>query len=459
MRRGEIKGKVDAYSNHPKFRNLFMRLGTHTYPLIELQLLTTKIFSGTTPTAKGDAYTDELTGVPFIRSGEITDDGTVEQGQALFIKEEIHEGLMRRSQLQENDLLIAIVGATIGSIGLYNRPSSANINQAIAGVRLDSRRVIPEYLLWYMMTSIGQTMLDFLKRPVARANINLEEVGKIQVLVPPLSVQQHLLNEIEVARAQREQKLKQADELLAGLDAYLLEQLGIGETQAASRRAFGVRLKQLRGKRIDSLAYSLEGSKQDKATLETKSLQDVAHINANKAAKPKESSEGVPYVGLPECSLTQVREVTIRPYSEVKGRQVIRQGDILFARIEPSVFNRKYVLVDDLKGFDYAYTSTEFYVVRAREGIVEQDFLYEMFFCSFVFEQVKGKTTGSSGRRRISPGLFAELQIPMPNIELQRSIIHETRQRRSEARALQASATQEWDAAKARFEQQLLGDT
>ena len=69
------------------------------------------------------------------------------------------------------------------------------------------------------------------------------------------------------------------------------------------------------------------------------------------------------------------------------------------------------VYADDLIGHDQAYSSTDIYVVQGKEGVVAQGYLYAMFFCSFVFTQVKGKTTGSSVLRRIDPGMFASLHI------------------------------------------------
>jgi len=81
-----------------------------------------------------------------------------------------------------------------------------------------------------------------------------------------------------------------------------------------------------------------------------------------------------------------------------------------------------------------------------------------MFFCSFVFAQVKGKTTGSSGRRRIDSQMFAGLQIPVPNREIQQEIATEMRRRREESRRLKAEAEAGWESAKEEFERVLLGE-
>jgi len=197
---GDTKKRLDAYSNHPRFRNLKDVL-LNKLSAVELSTLAIEIFSGITPTAGGDAYIEDASGIPFVRSGEITPDGKVAENIELLLKPEIHDGMMKRSQLKQGDLLIAIVGATIGSVGVYDRNTPANINQAIAGVRLNDK-VLPEFICWYLKSSAGQAVLEFLKRPVARANINLEEVGQILVPVPEIGIQKKIITEVEKRRVQ-----------------------------------------------------------------------------------------------------------------------------------------------------------------------------------------------------------------------------------------------------------------
>ncbi len=134
----------------------------------------------------GVAYTSREEGIPFVRSGELNNEIVDGTSAEVFIRPDIHNGLMKRSQLQKEDLLIAIVGATIGAVSIYTSDKPANINQAVAAVRLDKQRVLPDFVRAFISTATGQKVLDYLKRPVARANINLEEVGDITIPLPPL---------------------------------------------------------------------------------------------------------------------------------------------------------------------------------------------------------------------------------------------------------------------------------
>lgn len=119
--------RVDPYSNQPRFRKLFTHIRASKYRVATFKELATRIFSGVTPLAKGNAYASPPDGVRFVRSGEITADGEVTPTSAVHLSAIIHNGMMKRSQLETGDLLIAIVGATIGATGVFNRDEPANI--------------------------------------------------------------------------------------------------------------------------------------------------------------------------------------------------------------------------------------------------------------------------------------------------------------------------------------------
>ncbi len=151
-------------------------------------------------------------------------------------------------------------------------------------------------------------------------------------------------------------------------------------------------------------------------------LSTVSTVNPTRRAPSLALDRLVPYVGLPETDDQEIKEIHLRPYKEVKGRNIIKKGDILFARIEPSIFNKKYIFVEDLRNYDYAFTSTEFYIVENKDN-VNRKFLFYMFFTDLVYNQVIGKTTGSTGRRRLDKGVFEKLLIPLPPLETQNKIV------------------------------------
>lgn len=198
----DLSNRLDPYYSLKYFQESFEAVHFGKYPVVSLKSLTTLITSGITPKSGGDAYVDNrLNGIPFIRSGNINIDGELDFNDLLYIKSDIHNTIMKSSQVRKNDLMIAIVGATIGQVGIYVFDNEANINQAIALVRLKDG-ISVEYVKELIKSSIGQLSLNRLKRPVARANINLEEIATIQVVLPPFEVQQKIATQIQSIRQQ-----------------------------------------------------------------------------------------------------------------------------------------------------------------------------------------------------------------------------------------------------------------
>lgn len=208
----EISGtRFDPHFHQEKFKLLDKSFQKGLFPISTLKKQSILITSGATPLSKGDAYTDDKSqGIPFIRSGEISN---IDFDDCIYIKPEIHNSMLKSSQLKKGDLLIAIVGATIGEVGIYNHDREGNINQAIALVRLNEN-VNSLYAKEFFKSSIGRFILDRAKRPVARANINLDEIGTLPIAVPPLDKQEEIAKHITAIRQQAQQLKDKTKELL-----------------------------------------------------------------------------------------------------------------------------------------------------------------------------------------------------------------------------------------------------
>jgi type I restriction enzyme S subunit len=194
-----VGGRFDGYFYQNEFLDFFNGLEQSNFPVKSLKQISKKITSGITPKSGGNSYTNGIDGIPFIRSGNIDINGDIDFEELLYLKKEIHNGIMKSSKVEYNDLMIAIVGATIGQVGIYLDHREANINQAIALVRLN-QSVNNNFIKEQIKSSIGQYNLNRLKRPVARANINLEEISTMRLIIPPIEKQNEIDNHIQAIR-------------------------------------------------------------------------------------------------------------------------------------------------------------------------------------------------------------------------------------------------------------------
>ncbi len=457
IRRGEIKKRVDAYSNQPYFRALFSRIQGAGSPVSTFAEMAVTIFSGSTPLAKGDAYIDPPAGVRFLRSGEISSDGDIADTSTIHIRQEVHDGQLKRSQIQHGDLLIAIVGATIGSVGMYTHKDSANINQAIAAIRLHEETIRREFALWYMHSSIGQSLLDYFKRPVARANINLEEVGEIPVIVPDASLQNELVSAMDAARAARRAKLAEADELLGGLDGYIIEILGITPPSKDEHKVFAITRNEIQA-RLDP-HFHLPSFVQILKTLSKNGSEPLGNIAAfsKEVWKAKQhAGEVFHYIEISSVNRDTGEATAIETLvaeAPSRARKVVQLHDMIVSLTRPhhgSIAQITTALND-------CVASTGFSIIRdVNEALVSRDYLWCILRTKMCLSQMLQRASGGNYPAITEPEL-AKILIPIPDKAVQKIITIEANSRREEARRLRTEAEADWKAAKLWFEEQLLG--
>ncbi len=317
----------------------------------------------------------------------------------------------------------------------------------------------PEASLDYVRDYLGSTFAQahFARRNSGQIQSKITTSDVASLPFPLVENANALSALLEVARVARDSRLAAAERALEGLDGFILHTLGLTLPPLRDpKEPFAVRRSGSRGGRLDPQSLAPMGlpiNARNLPMVTVGSLLQEAHDAPGNFKKDDE----VPYVGLPECDLQEVREIATRRFAEVGGRSVAIAGDILFARIEPSVFNKKYVFADTLGQTGWAFLSTEFYAVRVKGDLSDQRYLYALLLSEIVQRQVRGKTTGTSGRRRLDRDMFDSMLIPWPNADERAEIAAEVDRRRAEARQLRAEARDGWAAARQAFEDALLG--
>ena len=104
------------------------------------------------------------------------------------------------------------------------------------------------------------------------------------------------------------------------------------------------------------------------------------------------------------------------------GGSKFRNGDTIMARITPCLENGKTAFVDILREDEVAFGSTEFIVMRAKEGISDPQFIYYLA-TSPSFRNIAIKSmVGSSGRQRVQQSVLNDLIMKVPSLEDQKKI-------------------------------------
>lgn len=140
------------------------------------------ITKGTTPTSIGKEFHEN--GINFIKAESITDAGKFISSAFAFIDESTHETL-KRSQLQDGDILFSIAGV-LGRVAVANKDIlPANTNQAIAIIRLSSNSEIENDFLKHLLNSEFVTeQIRRINVQAAQANFSLADINRLQIQFP-----------------------------------------------------------------------------------------------------------------------------------------------------------------------------------------------------------------------------------------------------------------------------------
>lgn len=438
VKRSEIEGRLDPHYNKPEYIELYSLLKSLKCNLSTLKEESYAIFSGITPKSGGDAYSSEPDAIPFVRSGDFSDINTIDFSKLLYLKPEVHNGIMSASQLKKNDLLIAIVGATIGKIGIYLYDRDANINQAICGVRL-KEHITPLFVQAFYQTSIGQKIIERTKRPVARANLNLEEVGQFPIPIVDQIIQQKIIEIFQKGIDNKKRKESEAQKLLDSIDAYILNELGIKLPEIKTdlkSRLFLVNRSELE-ERLDPTVYK-DGIKLISSNYDNVRLSSVAYVNPTGTFKGKDIETPISFIPMESIDevyseISKLEDTTIENAS---GFTKFKEGDLLWAKITPCMQNGKSAIAKNLTN-GLGCGSTEFFVMRPKDERLAINYLHVILHMKCVRETAMLYFGGSAGQQRVSSAFLENFNLPFPSKDKQIEIASHVYAIRQKGKALQ----------------------
>ena len=142
--------------------------------------LATKVGSGVTPRGGEAVYKTE--GHPFVRSQNVGL-GNLLLDDIAFIDEETH--LRQKStELQFNDVLLNITGASIGRSALVDKQIvGGNVNQHVCIIRT-KENLVPSFICSFLLSNYGQRQIDSFQAGGNRQGLNFEQIKSIKITIP-----------------------------------------------------------------------------------------------------------------------------------------------------------------------------------------------------------------------------------------------------------------------------------
>lgn len=117
------------------------------------------------------------------------------------------------------------------------------------------------------------------------------------------------------------------------------------------------------------------------------------------------------------------RDIYDYVYEPYSGGAKFRNGDTIMARITPCLENGKHAFISLLDDGEVAYGSTEYFVMRGKEGISDNRFVYYLTHTPEFKATAIKSMVGSSGRQRAQVEVLENMVMTLPeSLEEQRAI-------------------------------------
>lgn len=452
-----MQTRHDPYYYLPKFVRLEARVTTRSTAKLRDYVLA--MSGGSTPKKEEEEkyYADAESGIPFVRVQNLNVDGHLSLDDVKYVNRETHEGLLNRSKVLQDDLLVKITG--VGRMAVASVPPlgfEGNINQHIARIRTESRATSEALAVW-LNSDIAETLAKRRSTGGTRPALDYPALRSI-----PVILDEQIQKELGTAYAQHNQAEAKANELLASIDEYLMSELCVSlppePENTIANRIFTLQSKALVGWRFDARVHHYDFNLHS-AHHPNLPLKQLAYINPRTVFSHVKDETPLTFVPMESISdeYGTIAEPQQRNYSENVGYTSFQEGDLLWAKITPCMENGKSAVAQCLlNGFGFG--STEYHVLRPKSGDLSIHYLHAILRMKRLRKAAESYFGGSSGHQRVDEAFFYRLTIPVPPPEVQEQLAKHIESMRQEAQRIRSNALAELNATKRRIEAMLLGE-
>ena len=196
----EMTGRrVDSFYYQSQFRSVSQIMESVHFDVYNLGVLISEISSGATPKVDENYYTDSSDGVPFLRVQNVTNQG-IDLSDAKFITREVHNNMLKRSQLKKDDLVFTITGR-IGSVAVVPDNFEGNINQHSVRFHLKNQIsniiINPSYVAAFLNSELGKSLAIREVTGGTRPALDYKALKSLKIILPPIKIQNKIVTEIE----------------------------------------------------------------------------------------------------------------------------------------------------------------------------------------------------------------------------------------------------------------------
>lgn len=449
INRGEIEERFDPVFYSPNFRVhnklLFKTLGELSNYILH-------------PPEYPRTFSDE--GIQLIRSQNVRPFGISIDERPVFFSADFLKD-KKHVFAKKDDVLIVRSGVNAGDVAAIEE----DINNAIIGADTllckCSDNVIPKFLQVYFYTDFGKVQITKHITGATNKHLNAENLKKVLVPNVILEIQRKAIFIFEQGLDVKRKKEAEAAALLASIDGYLLQELGITLPPPSEKKTyFLTHSNQISGNRFDPFYHQIE-FEENKTVVKNGQYDAVPlkHLVEKliKGKLPKDEEK---------CGDLKVIQI-----NSINSDGHIDTSDLLTAK---SIFTREQqmqlndvlvvitgatigkIAIWELEENEDYFLGGDIVKFQCFENINPQ-FIFAWLRCQNSQIEIKKNITGATNGH-LSPSDIGNILIPLPPPEKQTEIANHISALRTQAKQLQQQAADELAHAKQQVEQLILGE-
>ncbi|MEM5868847.1 MAG: restriction endonuclease subunit S [Candidatus Aenigmatarchaeota archaeon] len=272
------------------------------------------------------------------------------------------------------------------------------LSTGFCGIRC-KENVEPEYLKQIFLSKLFNRIKDSLVTGSTQQDIKQKDIEKIKLPYPPLLEQQkiaEILSTFDEAIQKTNEIIAKTERLKKGLMQELLTK-GIGH-------------KEFKDTEIGRIPKEWEVVKLGD--------RQVAEIRGNKIISIKNKIAFIPMELIPDQEIFAKYEV--RDPEDVRSSTYCEAGDLLLAKITPSLENGKQGIVPEDVPNGFALATTEVYPIICKG--INRLFLFYILKLPKFRKILEFSMRGTTGRLRVPKEAVEKLRIPLPSLSEQQKI-------------------------------------
>lgn len=402
--------------------------------------------------------TDAKNGIIQIRPTNIDENGFLKYDKNIYLP--IDKNSIR---IEVDDIIFNNTNSQelVGKTAILKENKELTFSNHITIIRVRKEAILPDYL-WIILNIYQRNRIFYsiCTNWNNQSGIGLEVLKKLKIPLPPLEIQQQIVDLYEKAYTEKQQKEAEAQKLLDSIDDYLLGELGItlpkedehlpqntdknniynldnDNPLVKNGRLFLTNLSEVTGKRWNAFEFKNRKLKLGDGNYPNKTLKHLAYLLKGQSI----TSNGIEKGDYPVIAGGQISPYTYNQYNF--------KGNII--TISASGAYSGYVWYHN-----YPIFASDCTVVFSKEES-EITTLYLSEILKLKQKEIYNLQQGA-GQPHVYARDLEKINIPIPSLQKQKDITNEITAIRKEAKQLQIEAINTLEIAKRNIEQMILGN-